>query len=64
MKELVIMKNQQAVTDSLTVSKNFGKNHRDVLRAIDNIAKEKGVAQNVADPQGNKIFAEGVYEHP
>ncbi|MCP9313842.1 Rha family transcriptional regulator [Liquorilactobacillus satsumensis] len=64
MKELVIMKNKQAVTDSLNVSKNFGKNHRDVLRAIDNIAKEKGVAQNSADPQGNKIFAEGVYEHP
>jgi Rha family phage regulatory protein len=64
MNQLVIMKNQQAVTDSLTVSKIFGKRHLHVLRDIDNLAEKNGGIQNWIDPQGNKIFAEGVYEHP
>jgi Rha family phage regulatory protein len=64
MNQLVIMKNQQAVTDSLAVSKIFGKRHLHVLRDIDNLAEKNGGIQNWIDPQGNKIFAEGVYEHP
>ena len=33
MKDLVIMKNKQAVTSSLQVAEVFEKNHRDVLKA-------------------------------
>lgn len=64
MNQLVIMKNQQAVTDSLSVARNFKKNHRDVLKAIDNIIGVRGSAQNVADPYGKPIFAEDLYVHP
>lgn len=41
MDNLVIMKNQQAVTTSLQVAETFNKNHRDVLAAIDDL-KEGG----------------------
>ena len=34
MGNLVIMKDQQAVTSSLQVAENFGKSHRHVLEAI------------------------------
>ena len=34
MNNLVIMKDQQAVTSSLQVAENFGKSHRHVLEAI------------------------------
>lgn len=37
MDDLVIMRNQQAVTTSLQVAETFGKNHKDVLRALDNL---------------------------
>lgn len=40
MKDLVIMKNKQAITTSLQVAETFEKNHRDVLRAIDNLKKD------------------------
>lgn len=35
--DLVIMKNRQAVTTSLQVAETFGKDHRNVLRAIDDM---------------------------
>lgn len=37
MKELVYLKNDKAVCDSLQVAEKFGKEHRNVLRAIDNL---------------------------
>ena len=37
MDNLVIMKNQQAVTTSLQVAETFNKNHRDVLATIDDL---------------------------
>ena len=40
MNNLVIMKNKQAVTTSLQVAETFGKNNRDVLRAITNLQKD------------------------
>lgn len=40
MNDLVIMKNQQAVTSSLQVAEVFEKNHRDVLKAITNLKKD------------------------
>ncbi|HAP5038973.1 TPA: phage regulatory protein, partial [Enterococcus faecalis] len=33
MADLVIMKNEQAVTSSLQIAETFNKNHRDVLAA-------------------------------
>ncbi|EGO7758076.1 Rha family transcriptional regulator [Enterococcus faecalis] len=57
MDNLVIMKNQQAVTTSLQVAETFNKNHRDVLAAIDDL--KEGVAENYAD-----LFYEDSYIHP
>lgn len=57
MNDLVIMKNQQAVTSSLQVAETFKKDHRHVLEAIDSIKKR--VAENWAD-----LFYEDTYIHP
>ncbi|EPH81440.1 phage regulatory protein [Enterococcus faecalis] len=57
MENLVITKNQQAVTTSLQVAETFNKNHRDVLAAIDDL--KEGVAENYAD-----LFYEDSYIHP
>lgn len=54
MKDLVIMKNQQAVTTSLQVAENFGKRHSDVLESVKNLVTENSVA---------KYFSEGFYEN-
>lgn len=57
MNNLVIMKDQQAVTSSLQVAETFNKNHKHVLEAIDNL--KEGVAENWAD-----LFYEDTYTHP
>ncbi|WP_270307290.1 Rha family transcriptional regulator, partial [Enterococcus faecalis] len=57
MNNLVIMKDQQAVTSSLQVAEVFGKEHKVVLKAIDEL--KEGVAQNYAD-----LFYEDTYIHP
>lgn len=57
MTNLVIMKDKQAVTTSLNISEDFNKNHRDVLKAIDDL--KVGVAENYAD-----LFWEDYYIHP
>lgn len=57
MNELVIMKDQQAVTTSLQVAESFGKEHRAVLKAIDDL--KEGLAQKYAD-----LFWEDTYVHP
>ncbi len=54
MNDLVIMKDQQAVTSSKQVAETFEKNHRDVLRAIDNL--EIGSAK-----LRSQMFAEVTY---
>lgn len=54
MENLVIMKNQQAVTTSLQVAENFNKRHSDVLESIKNLVTENSVA---------KYFFEGTYEN-
>lgn len=56
MNNLVIMKNQQAVTSSLQVAETFGKSHQHVLRDLDNL--KEGV-QNWTD-----LFYEDAYTHP
>ena len=57
MKDLVIMKDRQAVTSSLNVAENFEKEHRVVLKAIDDL--KEGLAQKYAD-----LFWEDTYVHP
>ncbi|UUM12427.1 phage regulatory protein/antirepressor Ant [Clostridiaceae bacterium HFYG-1003] len=55
MNELTIIKNDQAVTSSLIVAEQFGKDHRNVLQAIDEI---RGSAENSAT-----LFQESTYIH-
>ena len=40
LKDLVIMRNGEAVTDSLKVAETFGKQHRNVLQGIRNLTAE------------------------
>ena len=47
MENLVIMKNQQAVTSSLQVAETFEKNHQHVLEAIDNLTVENPTVKNM-----------------
>lgn len=56
MNNLVIMKDQQAVTSSLQVAETFGKEHKVVLKAIDEL--KQGVAQNYAN-----LFYDDSYVH-
>ena len=56
MTNLVIMKDQQAVTTSLQVAETFEKNHQHVLRDLDNL--KEGV-QNWTD-----LYYEDTYIHP
>lgn len=55
--ELVQNRNGKLVTTSLKVAEKFGKEHRHVLTAIDEIVK--GYAENSAD-----LFEEAEYIHP
>ena len=54
MNELVIMHDRQAVTTSLRIAEVFGKQHKDVLEAIGNLAAENSAA---------KFFTAGTYEN-
>lgn len=45
MEELVVMKNQQAVTTSLRVAEVFGKERRNVLRSINGLLKNEHAEQ-------------------
>lgn len=56
MLNLVVIQNRNAVTSSLVVSESFGKEHKHVLRDIDEI---KGGVQNWTD-----LFYESTYIHP
>lgn len=53
MNNLVIMKDQQAVTSSLQVAETFNKNHRDVMKRIRDLT-----AQNIAV---GKMFIQSTY---
>lgn len=57
MKDLVIMKNKQAVTSSLQVAETFGKEHYHVLEAI-----ESKISSPENSGQYQKMFAEGTYK--
>ena len=55
MNELVIMRDQHAVTTSLVVAEAFGKEHKHVLESIKNLTVENSAVK--------KMFAEGVYKN-
>ena len=59
MQELVILKNEQALTDSLTVAEMFGKEHSKVVRTIENIIG--GLPKNGDTPN---LFMKTWYKHP
>jgi Rha family phage regulatory protein len=56
MEELVILKNEQALTDSITVAELFGKRHDSVLRTIDNLVEtlHKNVERKLFIPSRRK----------
>lgn len=56
MKDLVIMKDKQAVTSSLQVAQTFGKQHKNVVQAIEN---KISTAENSALLEN--MFVEGQY---
>ena len=45
MNELVYLKNDEAVCDSLQVAEKFGKEHKNVLQSIDNLIAENSATQ-------------------
>ena len=53
MNNLVIMKDRQAVTDSLKVAESFDKKHKNVLQNIQNLAAENSATK--------KMFVESTY---
>ena len=59
MEKLVILKNEQALTDSLTVAEMFGKEHSKVVRTIENIIG--GLPKNGDTPN---LFMKTWYKHP
>lgn len=55
MNELVIMKDNQAITTSLMISEVFKKEHKHVIESIENLAAENSTAK--------KLFHESTYEN-
>lgn len=55
MNELVIMKENKAVTTSLKIAETFGKRHRDVMRGIEGLRK---------NAQAQRMFVKSTYVHP
>lgn len=47
LKDLVIMRNGEAVTDSLKVAETFGKQHRNVLQGIRNFTAENSAVKSM-----------------
>lgn len=54
----ITVENERPITTSRNVAENFEKEHRTVLKSIDDLLKE-GVAENYAD-----LFYETTYTHP
>lgn len=60
-KQLVEQHNNQVVTTSIKVAKDFGKTHKTILRKIENILKSP-VAQKCST-EFSKYFAKGTYKN-
>ena len=60
MKDLVIMKEQQAVTTSLQVAQSFDKKHKHVLEAIESIKRSAENSANVEEvSEFERMFVDG-----
>lgn len=59
MNDLVFLKNEEALTDSLTVAEMFGKRHDNVMQAIEKLAM--GILKNKETPQ---LYFKTWYKHP
>lgn len=59
---LVFIKNDTPLTTSLIVAEKFGKEHRDVLKAIENLIADMGSAQNCTN--SSPYFIKSSYVHP
>ena len=59
MNELVFLRNEEALTDSLIVAEMFGKEHSKVMRAIENL--EEGLPKSGDTP---RLFCKTWYKHP
>lgn len=57
MNDLVIMKDQQAVTSSLQVAETFEKEHKNIMRDIDKLLESGG------SKLSREMFATGAYEN-
>ena len=62
MNQLVFIENQQVVTDSLTISEVFGKNHNHVLRDIETQIEKLNEAGE--QQWGVSNFGQTQYQHP
>ncbi|GAX06986.1 phage-related antirepressor [Secundilactobacillus pentosiphilus] len=58
---LVSLKEKQVVTSSLNVAKTFGKQHKHVLEAIDNLVAEISATKSSSPKLRSQMFAEGTY---
>ena len=54
MKELILMRDKNAVTSSLIVAEVFGKEHRNVLRDIEGVLKSTFTNQHMFMSRTNK----------
>ena len=53
MNDLVFLKNEEAMTDSLTVAEMFGKKHDLILRSIDTLSES--LRKNEERPSNSKV---------
>lgn len=58
MEEIVLIENNQAVTNSLLVAKTFGRKHKHVLETI------RSIKEGAADFSANPLFEESTYTDP
>lgn len=58
MNELVFKRNDQVVTSSRNVARDFGKRHDNVLKEIDRLINDNGVTQNIGT-----LFYQTTYIH-
>lgn len=54
MNELVYLKNDEAVCNSLDIAKKFGKEHRNVLQNVDNLIAENSAVKEMFKPSHYK----------
>ena len=62
MNELVFLQNQQALTTSLKVAEYFGKEHKNVIRDIENLIKQMASVRQSSNLSSAKMFIKTSYQ--